>query len=89
MVTFTVTVIENMKERVVEKKNLLIEQYFDEVKPYSKDIIIDLQKCDTWKIQLTVTINFTYSKGTNKEWTIHQKRDNMESMAYDNLYGIF
>ena len=30
--------------------------------PYLRDIIINLQKSDTWKIQSTVAINFISSK---------------------------
>ena len=31
-----------------------------------RDIIIDLQSSDTWKIQLTIAINFISSKDTEK-----------------------
>ena len=48
-------------------KNLSIEEYLNKVEPYSKDIIIDLQKPDIWKNQLTIVINFISSKDTNKE----------------------
>ena len=37
---------------------LLVEEYPDTIRPYLKDIINDLKKSDTWKIQLTITINF-------------------------------
>ena len=37
------------------------------MKPYLKDIITDLQKSDTWKVQLTTPINFISSKDTNEE----------------------
>ena len=48
-------------------KNLSVEEYLNEIKPYFKDIAIDLQKSDTWKIQLTIAINFISSKATDKE----------------------
>ena len=42
-------------------KNLSVKEYFDKVKLYLRDMIINLQKPDTWKIQLTITINlFAY-----------------------------
>ena len=42
-------------------KNLSVKEYFDKVKLYLRDMIINLQKPDTWKIQLTITINlFTH-----------------------------
>ena len=29
---------------------LSVEEYFDKIRPYLKDIINDLKKSDTWKI---------------------------------------
>ena len=41
------------------KKNLSIEESVDKINPYlSQDIVNGLQKRDTWKIQLTIAINF-------------------------------
>ena len=49
------------------------------MKPYLKDIIIDLQKSGTWKIQLTTAFKFIISsKDTNEERIIHLKSGNME-----------
>ena len=31
-------------------KTLPIKEYLDVIKPYIKDIINNIQKCDTWKI---------------------------------------
>ena len=33
-----------------------MNQYLDKLKPYLKDIINDLQKPHTWKIQLTMQV---------------------------------
>ena len=38
-------------------KNLLVKEYLKEIKPYLKDVISDLQKSGTGKIQLTMAIN--------------------------------
>ena len=43
-------------------KNLSSKEYLDKIKPYLKDIINDLQKYDTWKIQLTIGINFIFAE---------------------------
>ena len=44
-----------------------------------KDIINDLKRSDTWKIQLTITINFVFSKDDNdKERLMHSESDNIE-----------
>ena len=50
--------------------------------------MIDLQKSDTWKIQLATAINFISFKETNEEWTIHSEKDNIEVMIYGNLNKI-
>ena len=41
-------------------KNLSVKEYLDEVKPYQKDAIICLQKSGTWRVQLTIVINFVF-----------------------------
>ena len=43
-------------------KNLSIVAYLDKIKQYLKDIIIDLQTSNSWKIQLTTAINFFVPK---------------------------
>ena len=46
----------------VEKLIKLIKQNFlNKIKPYFKDIINTLKKSDTWKIRLTIAINFISS----------------------------
>ena len=37
------------------------------MKPYLRYVINGLTKCDTWKIQLTITINHISSKDDNHE----------------------
>ena len=37
-------------------KNLSVKEYLDEIKSYLTDIMINLQKSDTFKIQLTTAI---------------------------------
>ena len=51
-----------MKVMAIEIKKLLIN-----FKPYLKYIIINLQKSDLWKIQLTIPINSISLKDTNEE----------------------
>ena len=52
-------------------------------RPYLKCIIITLKKIDSWKIQLTIAINFISSKDNNKECVMHSKSDNREIMNND------
>ena len=35
-------------------KNILVIEYLDKIKPYLRDITINLQEADTWKIELTI-----------------------------------
>ena len=39
-------------------KTLSIEEYLTKIRPYLKDIINNLKKSDTWKIHLTIAINW-------------------------------
>ena len=45
-----------------------------------KDIINNLKKSDSWKIQLTIVINFMFSKDIDEEHAMHSKIDNIEIM---------
>ena len=54
-----------------------------------RDIIIDLQQCDTWKIQLTMVINFISSKDVDEERFMYTKSNNKEFMTYNNANNIF
>ena len=69
-------------------KNLSIKEYLDKIKPYLTDIIINLQKSDTWKIQLTVAIDSISSKDPDEERKMHSKSDNIEFMPYDNVNEV-
>ena len=43
-------------------KNLSFREYLDKIKPCLRDMTINLQKSSSWKIQLTIAINFISSK---------------------------
>ena len=44
----------------------------------------DLQKSGTWKVQLTIAVNFISSKDNDEKQMMHSKSDNIEVMTYDN-----
>ena len=44
--------------------------------------MIDLQKSDTWEIQLTIAINFISSKDAEEECVMHSKGDNIKFTSY-------
>ena len=48
-------------------KNVSLDEYLNKIKPYLKDIIIDLQSSSRQKIQLTIAINFVFSTNTEEE----------------------
>ena len=67
-----------------DRKTLSVKEYPKKIKPYLKDIINNLKKSYTWKIRLTITINFTSSKDDNNEGPeMHSKSGNIEIMMND------
>ena len=50
--------------------------------------MINIQKSDTRKIQLTIAINFISSKDLDGKHTMHSKSDNIELMSYDNANEV-
>ena len=68
-----------MKAVVIEIKTKPISKRIPrEIKPYLRDIIINLQKSDTWKIQLSIAFNFISSKDVNEARVLHSMSDNIE-----------
>ena len=62
-----------------ENKTLSIDEYLNKIRPYLKYIINDLKrKYHTWKIQLTIAINFMSSKVNDEELVMHSRNDNIE-----------
>ena len=73
----------NTKVTVIEKTPV-VEEYINKIRLYLKNIINNLQKSDTWKIQVTITINFITSKHDNdKERVMHWKGDSIEITVND------
>ena len=67
-----------------KNKIISVEEYLDKIILYLGDIINDLKQSDTWKIQLTIRINFISSKDPKDEERImHLKSDNLEIMISD------
>ena len=51
-------------------------------------MIIDLQISDTWKIQLTIAINFISSKDAEGERALHSSRDNTKFTSYNDANEV-
>ena len=59
--TFGVTIILNTNEwfkYTDRNKTLSVEEHLNKIIPYSKGIINNLKKYETWKIQLIIANNF-------------------------------
>ena len=72
-----------------DKNSILsLDKYLNKIKPYLTDIIINLQSSDTWKIQLTIAINFTSSKDTEEECVMHSTSDNIKFTPYNDANEV-
>ena len=61
-----------------KNKILSVEEYLNKIWPYLKDIKNDLKKSGSWKIQLTIAINFISSiDDIDEERVMHSKSDNI------------
>ena len=71
-----------------KNKNLSVKEYLDKIKLYMRDTIINLQKSDSWKVQLTIEINVISSKDVDEEPVMHSKSDNIEFMLDNNANEV-
>ena len=56
---------------------LSIDEYFDIIKPYLKDLINDQKSKDEWKIQLSMQTIFVSFTDANKTHEMYSKSDNI------------
>ena len=56
-----------------KNKTLSVEEYLEKILPYLKDVVNNLNKFDTRKVELIIVINFIYSKNNDEEPIIHSK----------------
>ena len=62
-------------------KTLSVEEYLNKIKQYLKNILNNLKKSDTWKIQLTIANNFIFSIDNDEEHEVNSNKDNIEMMV--------
>ena len=73
----------NTKSNGYKNRILSVDEYLDTIRPYLRDINY-LKQSDTWKMELTITINFISSKDdNNEERVMHSKSDSIEIMISD------
>ena len=82
MVIFGVIIIE-YRSNNDRNRTLSVEEHLNRIRPYLKGIINNLKKYDTWKIQLTIAINFISSKDNGENRVMHLKSNNIEIMVND------
>ena len=61
-------------------KTLSVEEYLTKIRPCLKDIINNLKKSNTWKIQLTIANNFISSIQNDEECVMHSKSNKIKNM---------
>ena len=59
-----------------------LDEYLIKTEPYLRNIMIDLQNSYTWKIQLTIAINFMSSKDAEEERVMHSSSSNIKFTSY-------
>ena len=61
-----------------KNRTLSLDEHLNKIEPYLRNIIIDLQNSDTWKIHLTNAIKSISSNYTEEEWVTHSRGDNIQ-----------
>ena len=77
-----------MKVMMIDE-SISLDEYLNKTELYMMDIIIDLQKFDTWKINLTIAINFISSTDSGKERIMDSKSDNIKFKSYNDVNEVF
>ena len=67
-----------------KNRNLSLDEYLNKIKPFLRNIIIDLKNSDTWKIQLTITISFISSKDA----IIQSRSNNIKLTSYNDANEV-
>ena len=75
-----VTIILNVKVKVIKIMHYQLKNILIKIKPYLKDIINNLKKSDPWKYHLTIENIFISSVDNNEEHVTHPKSDIIEIM---------
>ena len=76
-----------MKVMMIDE-SISLDEYLNKTELYMIDIIIYLQKFDTWKINLTIAINFISSTDSGKERIMDSKSDNIKFKSYNDVNEV-
>ena len=69
-----------------KSKTLSVEEYLHEIRQYLKEIINNLRRFDTWKIQLKIANNLLFFTDNDEEYVMHSKGSKGFSFLYVNKY---
>ena len=61
-------------------RTMSVEEYLNKIRLYLKDIITNLKKSNTWKIQLTIADNSIFSIDNDEEHVMLLQNDNIGIM---------
>ena len=65
-----------------KNKTVSAEEYLNKIGLFLRDLLNDLKQSESWKIQVTMTINFISSKDYNDEDRVmHSRSDNIETLS--------
>ena len=63
-------------------RNLSPNEYLNKIELYLRNITIDLQNYNRWKIQLAIAVSFISSKDAEEECVMHSRNNNIKSTSY-------
>ena len=69
-------------------RHLLLDKYLNKIKINLRNIIINLQNFDTWKIQLMIAIKLISSKGTEEERAMHSNSNKIIFASYNDANEV-
>ena len=63
-------------------KSLSLDGYLNKIETYFRNIITNIWNSDTWKIQLTIALNFVSLKDNEEKSVMHLNSDNIKFTSY-------
>ena len=66
----------------------MLDEYYNKIEAYLRNIIINLQNSDAWKIQLAIAINFISLKDSEQEPIMHSNSGNIKFTPYSDASDV-
>ena len=71
-----------------KNRNLPLDRFLIKIKSYLRNIIINLQNSDRWKIQLTIAINYISSNNPEVERVVHLSSGSIKFTPYSDVNDV-